>query len=715
LSTYAVDIGQIRHRISIGGVDYSAQLDSYELSDSHIDQGGLVKCTGKIDFTKGAISIDNWGLSAIADGTTVTIDVFIGGIWQRHPRGALRSVGSTYSEPEEKLEVEVGCILSARSFAEVPDVFLSGVTPGSSVGVQTVAMRLFNNGGIATVVNNAAGAFSFLDRPQMSGSAIETAGKMLASAGAIAWVDSQERVQTANLTLDPPVRIWAGHACELASFERTKVGQPPTEEIKVSGSYREIHIQKTPVIVGPIREYGPSKFGGTELLKETTTTTTIDFGGARETAVTVSKINANIVYRAWNAGGNGLVPDAEVSTRIRVFDKNDTGYLLSNTETVSKERGLAIGPYLDWLHKNDPSAFSGSSRYGAVPTEKKEELYTYNSNGFLIRKETTTWDTLCNLLGELGDPEWKLAANLDLAQIVPVEKLIETWEEKIPGQWIAYTETYMAQSRAPKGRTGIVAAIDTQKSSAEYLEAINQGKQLISVTGRKPVDSNSGQSTPPEPERIPAQFRSESSSTESIAHFPGNASNWQPRRSDMQTPYLPDRQAGSAPPTEFCQYYGKIYGGIQQAQWRTARFTLPLTQWLIDGYKPWGAIDVIRQGTVYTLAISGSSWAGDQEQCLVSIDGALLGERVGVVITNDVITTPGVLQPPYNSKGEPDVVTAVAASSSNESENSYGDYDLITATTASSDVVIIEDITTSITGSSDLVVADDNNDWIWFF
>jgi hypothetical protein len=715
LSTYAIDAGQIRHRILIGGVDYSAQLDGYELSDSHIDQGGLVKCTGKIDFTKGAIPIDNWGISAIADGTAITIDVFINGAWVRHPRGALRSVGTTYSELEEKLEVEVGCLLSARSFAEVPDVFLSGVTPGSSVGVQTVALRLFQGGGITTIVNNATGAFSFLDRPQMSGSAIESAGKMLASAGAIAWVDSQERVQTKNLTLDPLTRIWAGEAYKLVGFERTKVGQPPTEEIEVTGSYREIKIQKSPVTIGPIREYAPSKFGGTQLQKETTTVTTIDFGGAVETTVTTARFNAELVYRAWNAGGNGLVPGSEISTRVRTFDKNETGYLLSNVETIQRERGLALGPYLDWLHKQDPNKFASTNRYGRIPAEKKEETYKYNSNGFLVEKITTTWTTLANLLGELGDPQWALAANQQLGDLVVSERLVETWEERITDQWIAATETYMAQGRAPSGRTGIVAQIDTHKTPAEYTAAIIQARQLISVTGKNPVNSNTGQSNPPEPERIPAQYRSESSSTESIARFPSNASAWQPRRSTMQIPYLPDRPEGGSPPTEFCQYYGKLYGGIQQAQWRTARFSLPLTSWLITDYQPWAALDISRQGTVYTLAISGTSWAGDQQQCLVSVDGALLGERVGAVITNGVLTTPGVLKPPYIQQGDESDATIGDEVISTGPASIYGDI----SESENADQAISDFIQTSISVNEDEAISspvdETGNDWIWFF
>lgn len=651
MTTWTIDTGQIRHRVLIDGVDYSAQLDSYELSDSHVDQSGLVKTQGKIDFTSGAIPIDNWGLSAIPDGSPITIDVWLDGQWQRHPRGALRSVGSTYNELEETLSLEVGCLLSARAFAQVPDVFLSGVTPGTSTNVQTVVTRLLQGGGITTIANSATGGFSFLDRPQMSGSAIETAGKMAASIGAICWSDSQGRVRIDNLSLNPSNRIWMDHAYKHVSFERTKVGQPPTEEVEVNGSYREIHIQKNPVVVGPIREYAPSKWGGTQLQKETTTTTTIDFGGGVETVSTISGINAEVVYRAWNAGGNGLVPEAETSTRVRTFDKNESGFLLSNIETIHRERGLALGPYLDWAHKKDPKKFAAASRYGRVPAEVTKEFYTYNSAGVLVKKETTFRNTLCNLLGELGDPQWKLAASLDLAQLVVFEKKIETWEEKLPGQWKAYVKVYMAQGRAPSGRTGVIAGIESKKSQADYVNSIIQAQQLMIVED-KPVDSNSGQSNPPEAERMPAELRSESREVDSIAYFPSNASDWQPRKSSLSPPYLPDRYVDQSPPTEFAHYYGSLYGGIQQAQWRTARITTPLAQWLIDGYRPWAAMDVFRHGTVYTLAISGTSWAGNQTECLVSIDGALLGERLGAAITNGVLTTPGTLQPPYLLRGE---------------------------------------------------------------
>lgn len=694
-------------------MDYSAQLIAIELSDSHVDQSGNVKTTGKIEFSEGSIPIDNWGLSAIPDGTAITIDVWLDGRYQRHPRGALRSVGTQYSEVDRTLSVEVGCILSARSFAETPDVFLSGVTPGSSVNVQTVADRLLRHGGITTIVNNATGSFSFLDRPQMSGSAIETASKMLASAGAFCWTDSQERVNLTNIDLNPTQRIWSGHAYEFASFERVKNGQPPTEEIKVSGSYKEIHVHKTPVTVGPFREYGPSKYGGTELLKEWESTTEIDFGGAIETTITTTRTNANIVYRAWNLGGNGLVPGAEVSTKVRKFDKNATAHLLSSIETVSKERGLALGPYLDWLHKKDVNSFNSASRYGAVPAEVTEETYKYNSNGFLVQKETIKRNTLASLLGELGDPDWKSAKNLDLAQLVIFEKVIETWEERTPGEWIAYKETFVPQGRAPTGRTGVVAAIEAKKTQAQYIAAIVQAQQVMSQ-GRNPVESNSGQATPPAPERLPVEYKSEGTGAESIAYFPGGSNNWQPRRSEMQVPYLPDRLAGNAPPTEAAQYYGRVYGGVQQAQWRTLRVVTALDQWLIDGYRPWAPLDIFREGTVYTVAISGTSWVGTQDECLVSLDCALLGERQGAVVNSGVLTTPGTLVPPYLIRGADDQVTLSAAFSSIEPSAVYGPTDTMVSSIAITDE-LVEQHQVNLTAAYSDEIVEQSHQWIWFF
>jgi hypothetical protein len=408
------------------------------------------------------------------------------------------------------------------------------------------------------------------------------------------------------------------------------------------------------------------------------------------------------------------VPSAEISTKTRKFDKNDTGYLLSIAEIISRERGLAIGPYLDWAHKNDPASFSSTSRYGRANAEFRTETYKYNSSGFLVRKEVLIKTTLAALLGDFGDPNWKLARSLDLAGLTFSEMTVETWEEQNPGQWLAYSETYVAQGRAPSGRTGVAALIDSQKSAAEYSRAIQQAQQPISL-GRNLVASNAGQSTPPEPERIPAQFRSESMGASSVAFFESNASNWVARRSNMQIPYLPDRSAGSSPPNDFCQYYGKLHGGIQQAQWRTARFTLPLTSWLINGYQPWSAIDVIRQGTVYTLAISGSSWAGDQQQCLVSIDGALLGERVGAVITNNVITAPGTLIPPYQLKNDEDVITTSESLSSIEPIPLYGEPDFIEAKESLAFSPVASSSVSARCDLSDEISYNEDSPWIWFF
>jgi hypothetical protein len=141
-------------------------------------------------------------------------------------------------------------------------------------------------------------------------------------------------------------------------------------------------------------------------------------------------------------------------------------------------------------------------------------------------------------------------------------------------------------------------------------------------------------------------------------------------------------------------------------------------------------MDVFRYGTVYTLAISGTSWAGDQTECLVSIDGALLGERIGAAVTNGVLTNPGTLQPPYLSRGEDSVTRSSTLISSIGPSASYGVGSVtISGAQTYSEVIPIDVTTLSTLTTSDRIpvsstvnstitfseVVDDNNNWIWFF
>jgi hypothetical protein len=99
----------------------------------------------------------------------------------------------------------------------------------------------------------------------------------------------------------------------------------------------------------------------------------------------------------------------------------------------------------------------------------------------------------------------------------------------------------------------------------------------------------------------------------------------------------------------------------------------------------------------------------------VSIDGALLGERVGAVITNNVITAPGTLIPPYQLKNDEDVITTSESLSSIEPIPLYGEPDFIEAKESLAFSPVASSSVSARCDLSDEISYNEDSPWIWFF
>jgi hypothetical protein len=85
---------------------------------------------------------------------------------------------------------------------------------------------------------------------------------------------------------------------------------------------------------------------------------------------------------------------------------------------------------------------------------------------------------------------------------------------------------------------------------------------------------------------------------------------------------------------------------------------MALEDWILQNYRPYAQMQVVKGNRVYRLAMNGTSWIANQEQSLVSTDAALLGEELGAVIgPTGNVSSPGVLSPPYAIAGPGQAMT----------------------------------------------------------
>lgn len=112
----------VRPSLTIGGDDYTAQLLQWNVSDASAFKNGLITTSGTLALaslgTLTGLQIEDYQKNIFKRGTEVILDLVL---WDsetnqqvvtRHPRGLLYILGSSYSLTAQRLELNIGCIIS---------------------------------------------------------------------------------------------------------------------------------------------------------------------------------------------------------------------------------------------------------------------------------------------------------------------------------------------------------------------------------------------------------------------------------------------------------------------------------------------------------------------------------------------------------------------------------------------------------------------------
>lgn len=108
-------------RITINGVDRTSNLESIQLSDSSVRGGGLIATSGTVALRQslGAPSIADYEKTDFLRGQVIVVDIKKpDGSYVRHPRGYLYIIQSSYNPEDNKVEIEVGCLIYLASISD---------------------------------------------------------------------------------------------------------------------------------------------------------------------------------------------------------------------------------------------------------------------------------------------------------------------------------------------------------------------------------------------------------------------------------------------------------------------------------------------------------------------------------------------------------------------------------------------------------------------
>ncbi|MEO0432420.1 MAG: hypothetical protein AAF151_12060 [Cyanobacteria bacterium J06656_5] len=664
-------------RLTIGGVDYSLQFFAFTGQDSFVDESGLVTFDGQIeiDQIRGGQPINNWDNPELFTiGTAVTFEVWRNGAYELHPRGSLRIIGSAPDEgnPEEgrppQQTLEVACLIGARLFAGPTDEseLLSLVNPGSTTNAITVVNRLLALAGCGVPTYNQAGTtIRFRDVPQLSGSYLESAGKMLASMGLFAWCDRNESIQIHRATDSDPILVIS--EAELAEDIRPViVGQPPADEAVVSGSYREVFDRadntgeiftedrgnKSLIAPTPIVQRAPNSTsiifsgGGQGVISTFRQSEDIDFDNSRVTDTQTETQMGFLVYRGvYGYTVFNQVPSSTVVT-VRQYGQDDNAMLERVTKTASVPVITALSNYVDWLLSNDDTAFYSLNLDQLVDVTETID-YTYDEQQQLIREDREVMEPLGSVLGGLGGLDWSIVnalfTNSQLLSTVSGEQSTTKYEAQSPSDWKIITQSRVPACRDSRFQQGILSDILAATTDDTRKGVLNRAIAPASVKTTT-QDSSSGQTKPPGTERMPARISSETQSANATVKFGGVPSGWQPRQENYTVPYLSDKQGSGRygrktvtigdTQANQCYSYGSVWHRVAKARHQSAEMGFPLRAEFFSSYRPYGVVRVLRlDGSIYDFALNGTAWGVDPEQAIVSTNGALLNRLQGATVT----------------------------------------------------------------------------------
>ncbi|PHJ69224.1 hypothetical protein VF14_03615 [Nostoc linckia z18] len=622
-------------RIYIGEKDFSSCFISFQGSDSHIDQSGLIAFTGSIVLGRSLgfdESLDDRKNSRFFRGQTITIEIQDSqGVFRKHPRGSLRIISSKYDDDSKKLTIDVGDLISLLNFREPTDSSKTEIKLGTNTTTGQVIQNLLTAAGISAIGGTLPN--TIINYPiNLTGSYLANAGKLLYANNLFAWIDKNEvfQVRTANIAASTPaVTIVIGR--DEIWYKRLDSAESPCEVVKAVGrcvvvknavfrndtseqygaailvdknaGYSEITIKRTTIL----EEWFP----GQKLLK-TTTTTKQPIG-----LVIPKEILPNTSPKL-----------SLITSEIRIdktyFEQNGEGKLKKKTTSLHQ---LLAPSILEYAQINKNYIFNIFSL-----TEAADNSYSYEyDNKDRLTKITTKSSEIAGNLLSGTDEDWsKWLFPPDF--LAETEYKVEQWEEATKGIWEYEYFSYQPLIKVKPDLVESGTETGTQGPTSNKLD-------MIYASGDRQT-SNSGQLAPAAPEREPPLFTMEEEDIEEKITFtiPGGGSNLRPRERIFSVDCLAGVSkrglkrgevevsfGGGTAANNQLKAIARREGNLLWGRYKGQQIAIALTDAWFDYHPLFNLKTVEKDGTQQAFLADGCSWVVGQSRVLVSCDGVWLG------------------------------------------------------------------------------------------
>jgi hypothetical protein len=622
---------------------------SFEGSDSHLDQSGLITFTGEIELGN-AIDFDESlddriNPSRFCRGVPVILEIAdLSGTLRRHPRGALRILKAQFIEETRRQKLQVGDLISLLNFKEPLDTEKADNKGCEGKTAGEIILNLLAEAGI----NSIGGALpsTIYNYPlNLSGSYLANVGKILYANGLFGWIDKNEVFQIRS----DEIR-WNGTQIALIVgsseiwYKRLEGAEMIVEKVKATGTEKIVR-DAAPYTIDFIERYGPASTVDKNyssnleiVIEQITTIREWDEAKHKLTVTTTSRKPYGLVIPEIFFGVN-QAKLTEIISEIQIeesyFENNNECKLKNKVTKIYQPRGTYLEEY-----KTANTNYVFNIVEPVLIKEIRED-YSYDEKERMTRINSRTQELEITILNGT-DEDWT-AWELPPENLTPSESLTQEWQELAKDYW---------EYKASKLACLVRVKPDAVKFLTGSKVFSNKTDLITDPSGSEIRRSNSGQQQPPATERCPDKCNYEENNIEEEAIFGDGCSfQYRERLRTFNIDFLAGRKEPALRPGEVIiypttggrsqaanqlLYLARNEGRKLQARYKGQAIAMPLGNEIFD-YHPLFNISATEiTGTTQNFLSDGANWVVAENECLWSCDGLWVGTSIN-----------GINVPPY--------------------------------------------------------------------
>lgn len=600
-----VDLGSRGIQVTVGGLDFSKQFESFVIGYSNLNQSGLRLIGGTLELVPTLApnappeSLDpRKNQARWHRGQLIEIDVRDStGALTRHRMGYLFILKEPdpLSRKNPKLTIRVGCILNLYSFRQ-PDDDKSGVQVGQYASSNQLIDSFLAASGIPALVDTVPSGLTY-PLPKQGGSYVEQAGKVAYANRYQIWQDGQGQIRASYIDLKPATALLTRTVgVDDAGYDPLPGAETPCQKIVCTGVTYDLKNNYT-TFTDVDENYGKASsvnpvYTGTTLLAQIRTTDSQFQGLKRRTITTYQPLGLILPEKF---PGSLTLAIAEVAEETYIYEQDDAAKLLRISNTIEKPTGVVLKTWLE----NTGRELSNPS----VLTTASESITDYLYDG--RERPNKTIRLTEEPLGAI-DTE---AATLGIPITpYPSEQQTISWNEGRTDEWTR--KEILLQAAIRKDADAIAADATTSEKTA------------LILASRKSSPSNSGQSQPPAVERQSGQWSQIERPIEGVAYLPTSGI------AERERTYQVDYATSSIQLAEVARLEGAALIGRRLGQ----RLTIELDDaWLTDT-NPLPRLDYIDGDETLSFLADALTFSHTKTQAVVGADGIWIGtvEPAGV-------------------------------------------------------------------------------------